>query len=212
MISKSIRFVSIAASIFFLACGGGGAATDSTEAEVNPPDEIPTPPGGTPSSNVVAASGTTFAPRVVNIAPGGSVTWQFSGSRHNVTFGSQAPAGGSIPDTESGNSATRVFGSAGTYDYQCTRHDGMTGQIVVGAPGSTPTEPPPTSGTLVLVTSSGYSPERAEIAPGELHGEFSQSRRLLSRGRVTTRGNMPQTRKRTRCREPSCEATTTTTA
>ncbi len=118
------------------------------------------------SSVVVTTPGESFAPRVVNVAPGSTVTWQFSGSRHNVTFGSLQPAGGNVPDTESGNSASRVFANAGTYDYQCTRHDGMTGQVVVGGSGSTPTEPPPGSGTRVVVTSSGYSPERAEITPG----------------------------------------------
>jgi plastocyanin len=119
------------------------------------------------SSNVVVTTpGESFAPRVVNVAPGSTVTWQFSGSRHNVTFGSLAPTGGNIPDTDSGNSASRVFANAGTYDYQCTRHDGMTGQVIVGGSGSTPTEPPPGSGTIVLVTASAFSPERAEIAPG----------------------------------------------
>jgi plastocyanin len=119
-----------------------------------------------PNNVVVTTPGESFAPRVVSVAAGSTVTWQFSGSRHNVTFGSLQPAGGNIPDTDAGNSASRVFANAGTYDYQCTRHDGMTGQVVVGGSGTTPTEPPPGSGTLVRVTSSGYSPERAEIAPG----------------------------------------------
>ena len=122
------------------------------------------------ASNVtVTTPGESFSPQAVNITPGSTVTWQFSGSRHNVTFGSLQPAGGNIPDTDSGNSASRVFATAGTYDYQCTRHDGMTGQVIVGSGGgSTPPggEQPPSTGTLVRVTSSGYDPERAEIAPG----------------------------------------------
>jgi len=58
------------------------------------------------------------------------VTWQISGARHNVTFSGAAPTGGNIPDTESG-SVTRTFPTAGTYNYQCTRHSGMTGSVVV---------------------------------------------------------------------------------
>jgi plastocyanin len=68
----------------------------------------------------------------VTIATGGTVTWQFTGSaRHNVTFSGAAPAGGNIPDTDAGASVSRTFGTAGTYGYQCTRHAGMTGQVIV---------------------------------------------------------------------------------
>ena len=149
------------------------------------------------SNVVVTTPGESFAPRIVNIAPGSTVTWQFSGSRHNVTFGSQQPAGGSIPDTDSGNSASRVFANAGTYDYLCTRHDGMTGQVIVGGSGSTPTEPPPGSGTLVLVTSSGYSPERAEIAPGgTITWEFTAgSDGIVFEDDAPPGGNIPETAK-----------------
>lgn len=158
-------------SLSFLACGGGGAATDPVDARDTPPDETPAapaaPPGPGTNNVTVTTPGETFAPRVVNITSGSSVTWQFSGARHNVTFATLQPAGGNVPDTD-GGSASRTFTAPGTYDYICTRHSGMTGQVMVGAgrgTGTTP-PPPPTSGTLVLVAESGYSPERAEIAPG----------------------------------------------
>ena len=48
-----------------------------------------------------------------------------------MTFSGAAPTGGNVPDTDSGGSATRTFSTAGTYDYQCTRHSGMTGRVVV---------------------------------------------------------------------------------
>jgi plastocyanin len=67
----------------------------------------------------------------VTIAPGGSVTWQISGATHNVTFDGAAPTGGNVGDTSPGGSATRTFPVAGTYDYHCTRHNGMTGRVVV---------------------------------------------------------------------------------
>ena len=166
MVHWKIPVSTIVVAVIVAACGGGGAATDATEAQQPPVEETPGPGAEQPAAAVVTTPNETFAPRVVSIAPGASVTWQFSGSRHNVTFGSRQPSGGSIPDTEPGGSASRVFANAGTYDYQCTRHNGMTGQVVVGGTSSTPTEPPPGNGTLVVVTSSGYNPERAEITPG----------------------------------------------
>lgn len=165
----------ISMSLLVHACGGGGAATDAVDTRGTTPEETPAAPpppapAPGPASVTVTTPGETFAPRVVNVVPGSTVTWQISGSRHNVTFASLQPAGGNIPDTD-GGSASRVFTATGTYDYICTRHSGMTGQVIVGAGGGTgtaapPPPPPPASGTLVLVTASGFSPERAGIAPG----------------------------------------------
>ena len=101
-----------------------------------PPPGGTTPPGGgtTPppggSAVTVSTPGDSFSPQSVTIAPGGTVTWSISGATHNVTFGATAPPGGNIPDTR-GASVSRSFPAAGTYDYQCTRHDGMTGRVLV---------------------------------------------------------------------------------
>jgi plastocyanin len=89
--------------------------------------------GSSPSTATVTTPGNTFSPAAVTLATGGTVTWQFTGStRHNVTFNGAAPTGGNIPDTDAGASVARTFGAAGTYSYQCTRHAGMTGQVIVG--------------------------------------------------------------------------------
>lgn len=89
--------------------------------------------GSPPSTATVTTPGNTFNPAAVTLATGGTVTWQFTGStRHNVTFNGAAPTGGNIPDTDAGVSVARTFGTAGTYNYQCTRHAGMTGQVIVG--------------------------------------------------------------------------------
>jgi plastocyanin len=89
-----------------------------------------TAPPAQPSGATVATPNATFSPAVVTIAAGGSVTWQVSGARHNVTFSGAAPTGGNVPDTDAGGSATRTFPNAGTYDYVCTRHSGMQGRVV----------------------------------------------------------------------------------
>lgn len=84
----------------------------------------------TASSVTVTTPGNTFAPAVAAIPVGGTVIWQFSGT-HNVTFGGAVPTGGNIPDQAAGNAVSRTFGAAGNFDYQCTRHNGMTGRVVV---------------------------------------------------------------------------------
>jgi plastocyanin len=85
----------------------------------------------------VSGAGTSFSPDSVRIATNGSVTWDFSAGAnapHNVTFATPAQViGGDIPNTTSGP-VERTFPTAGRFDYQCTRHSGMNGVVVVRAP------------------------------------------------------------------------------
>lgn len=145
-----------------IACGGGGAIVDSP-----PADAPPAPPEINPASPVkatVTTVGTSFAPATVTIAPGESVTWQISGVTHNVTFGGAKPTGGDIPDSNPGTSASRTFANAGSFPYQCTRHSGMTGTVVVTTGGVSP-PPSPGAETVVKATAQGFTPERVDIAP-----------------------------------------------
>lgn len=83
----------------------------------------------------VSGAGQSFSPDTVKIAAGGSVTWTFSAggsAPHNVTFNTP-PAGGNIGDSSTG-SVSRTFGAAGRFPYQCTRHPGMNGSVVVRTP------------------------------------------------------------------------------
>jgi plastocyanin len=99
------------------ACGGD---SDTTEPQNNA---------------MITATGTSFSPSTVTIKPGGSVTWRFqSGGPHNVTWDGTAPTGGDIADTSTGD-VSRTFGTAGTYYYTCTNHDGMTGNVYVQSSG-----------------------------------------------------------------------------
>jgi plastocyanin len=107
---------------------GSATVTVTAGGGTTPPPPPPPPPGN--SSATVTTPGETFSPQTVTITAGGTVTWQISGATHNVTFNGAAPTGGNIPDTRSGNIA-RQFTTAGSYDYQCTRHSGMTGRVVV---------------------------------------------------------------------------------
>ncbi len=87
------------------------------------------------TANVTASgAGSTFSPDTVKIAVNGTVTWTFPGPEtHNVTFDGGPPAGGNIPDRNSGSDA-RTFSNTGRFSYRCTRHAGMDGAVVVRTP------------------------------------------------------------------------------
>lgn len=120
------------------ACGGGGGPT-SNAPPGNPPSAQP--PGGNPSSSATVRMTTSqdaygyasnsFEPGTVTIKPGGSVTWTYDDAVvHNATFSATAGAPTSVPNGRNG-SVTRVFTTAGDYDYQCTNHAGMNGLVRV---------------------------------------------------------------------------------
>lgn len=116
--------------------GMRGTIVVQSNASGSPPSATPptTPPPSTPptgSAATVTTPNSTFSPADVTIPTGGTVTWQFSGTRHNVVFQGTAPAGGNIPDQEPGASVSRTFAAPGTYSYFCARHSGMTGRVTV---------------------------------------------------------------------------------
>jgi plastocyanin len=83
--------------------------------------------GGTPSATV-ATTNSSFVPTSVTIGAGGSVTWQFGTTAHNVNF----DAGGVTNiGTTSNASVSRMFPAAGNFTYHCNLHEGMTGTVVV---------------------------------------------------------------------------------
>lgn len=84
-----------------------------------------------PGGVTISTAGNVFTPNDVTIAPGTTVTWQFSGTTHNVTFTKLVPPGGNIPDTAPGNSVSLTFMMVGDYDYICTHHSDMKGRIRV---------------------------------------------------------------------------------
>ena len=108
----------IALAALALGCGGDG-------------DE----PGGTgpdPADATVRATlANTFSPSQVTVPPNGVVAFRFE-ALHNVQFDDGNPAGtpSDIPDRASGT-VRRTFAAAGTFEYECTIHPGMSGRVVV---------------------------------------------------------------------------------
>ncbi len=105
--------------------GTQGAVTKSATATVTVSGALPN------AVTVVAGSATTdFTPSSVAIARTGTVTWTFGVLIHNVEFqgGTGAPA--NIPNS-SNVSVARTFATAGTFNYLCSLHSGMSGTVQV---------------------------------------------------------------------------------
>ena len=108
----------------------GTATISATISGVVGRDALTTVPASQ-AATVDATPGLQFTPSQVDIAQGGTVTWQFGTVTHNVTFGAgSAGTPSNIGNTASAN-VSRTFATAGTFAYACTLHAGMSGTVVV---------------------------------------------------------------------------------
>lgn len=101
-----------------------------------------TGPGGNgtalPPLNVTirATPAIAFNPTPVDVRVGGTVTFTFEGTAHSVHFRPVAGAPANIPGNNANVSVPRSFSQAGTFDYDCQIHPGMSGRIVARTSGS----------------------------------------------------------------------------
>ena len=78
------------------------------------------------SPGAVTVKDNYFSPKSSTVKVGDKVTWTFKGqSAHNVTFD------GFNSKLMKSGTYSHAFDKAGSYDYHCTIHAGMTGTIVV---------------------------------------------------------------------------------
>ena len=115
-------------AMLMTACGGGGG-------EPTGPGGTPgggNPGGGTPlvHAKEVTTGASSFNPASETIPVNDSIFYKFGGVTHNVTFATKTGAPENIGNTENAT-VKRAFKTAGTFDYSCTIHAGMNGQIVV---------------------------------------------------------------------------------
>jgi plastocyanin len=84
-----------------------------------------------PSAITIQVQNNFFSPQVDTVAVGGTVTWDWVGTGHNVTSDpSPGPLNSGTHDAPF--SYQVMFPTPGTYDYECTQHPpGMVGTIVV---------------------------------------------------------------------------------
>ncbi|MBI4334412.1 MAG: cupredoxin domain-containing protein [Chloroflexi bacterium] len=95
-----------------------------------PPAPTPTP-APSPSQPTIAIGSNAYAPFVLTVTVGTPVTWKnFDQARHTVTAFNKSF---DSDDLKEGQSYTRTFAEAGTFDYYCKRHKGMIGRLVVQA-------------------------------------------------------------------------------
>ena len=87
-------------------------------------------PAGYPSQVTVTMPGNVFVPFQVQLARGGTVTWVFGATPHNVIFASTAGAPADI-NIVSDVSVSRTFPTIGNFRYDCTIHPGMSGTVDV---------------------------------------------------------------------------------
>lgn len=123
----TLLILPVGLAFLLAACGGygGGGST-------------PTAPsggqtGGQDTTTVVIPSSggygtSTFSPGNVTIQVGKSVTWS---NQDSFTHNSTGPNGAWNSNIAPGGSFTRVFPAAGSFDYRCTIHPGMSGTITV---------------------------------------------------------------------------------
>ncbi len=68
-----------------------------------------------------------FQPSTVTIAKGDTVTWtNLDTVVHDVDF-----KGSDSPDLKKGETYSKTFNDAGTFDYVCSIHPGMKGKVIV---------------------------------------------------------------------------------
>jgi plastocyanin len=111
----------------------------------------------------VSIVGKTFTPDRIVVAQGTTVTWtvtQAIGEPHTVTSKkTDTQAQGALFDSQTtdpnlsklkanGDTFQFTFKDAGTFDYMCVVHTGMTGEVLVLAPGQTPPAAEPSSGAV----------------------------------------------------------------
>jgi plastocyanin len=71
-----------------------------------------------------------FSPSTVDISAGGTVTFHFSTLAHTVVFADQTGAPADIAAT-SNDDVDRTFSQAGTFNFECIIHPGMSGTVIV---------------------------------------------------------------------------------
>ncbi|AGN00836.1 blue (type 1) copper domain-containing protein [Salinarchaeum sp. Harcht-Bsk1] len=122
----------------------GGSHDDGHNHDVGAPEE---PSASVEVSLRTEGSEQHFAPHVVWVEPGGTVTWHNESGQHNsVAYHPENDKPLRIPQdaepwetellSEEGATASRTFDTEGVYDYFCSPHEavGMVGTVIVGHP------------------------------------------------------------------------------
>ncbi len=133
--------------------------------------------GGSANAACVAANN-CFAPNPLTVTPGTTVTWKNTDTvSHYVTSGKVSDnTTGTVFDSgnliKPGGTYQFTFAAAGTFDYFCSVHPWMTGQVIVSGAAATSTQSTgPTQTGSMNVTAS---PSSGSTQAGSMSGAASQ--------------------------------------
>jgi len=114
--------------IGLVALAGCGSKATTTPLPTTKPKTTPSTTPQTSTGNKISIVDFSFNPSTLTIKPGDTVTWTntSSGTTHTVT-GTGFDSGQLAP----GSSFQHTFPTAGTFDFHCSIHPSMTGQIIV---------------------------------------------------------------------------------
>jgi predicted secreted protein with PEFG-CTERM motif len=131
-----------------------------------------TPGAGSSATAACVTANNCFNPNPMNVAPGTTVTWKNTDTvSHYVTSGKPSDnTTGTVFDSgnliKPGSTYQFTFANAGTFDYFCTVHPWMTGQVIVGgAAASTTPAAPMTNTTMTNTTSTAGNATVPEFGP-----------------------------------------------
>jgi plastocyanin len=128
-------------------------------------NEIDMASGAGASANAACVtSNNCFAPNPLTVSPGTTVTWKNTDTvSHYVTSGKASDeTTGTVFDSgnliKPGSTYQFTFANAGTFDYFCSVHPWMTGQVIVAsAAASTQSSSPMQTGTMNMTTSQSMN-------------------------------------------------------
>ena len=130
---------------------------------------------GSSANAACVTTNNCFSPNPITVAPGTEVEWKNGDTvSHTVTSGKVTDDNaGSLFDSgliKKGAEFKFTFANAGTFNYFCTVHPWMAGQVIVGAASTTPsantttTTPTPNATTTTPTPGNATVPEFGPVA------------------------------------------------
>jgi plastocyanin len=123
------RFLTVAACSFL--CSVGGAAAHDMASMAAAPASAPQAEPAALAPNAVAIDNFAFAPQMLVVAAGATVSWTNHDDDIHTVVSADHPARFKSPPLDSGDHFTFTFKQPGTYRYFCSIHPSMTGTVVV---------------------------------------------------------------------------------
>ena len=109
----------------------GGTRSDSAQITVSGQVSVPLTAGVTVNNFFFrSVLNLTMNPAVDTVAVGGTITWTWAAAQSHSVESTGDPLFPSAP-IQSGGTLQRTFNAAGSYQYFCILHAGMTGRVVV---------------------------------------------------------------------------------